>query len=123
MTTLCNDILELIGKEVDKIRNHQWWNDNYGYHLLPNQFMLDYKQLYKKDINSHHTTLVARKFLKFLSFKDSDLIPPFWPGILNYTLYNWNDICLERSYHYLPSKRCMRSNPVMVKKISKYLDF
>ena len=116
MTTLCNDILELIGKEVDKIRNHLWWNDNYGYHLLPNQFMLDYKQLYKKDINSHHTTLVARKFLKFLSFKDSDLIPPFWPGILNYTLYNWNDICLERSYHNLPSKRCMRSNPVMVKK-------
>ena len=43
---LCDDILEKIEKEVNKIRNQQWWIDNYGYHLSPKSFMLKYNLLY-----------------------------------------------------------------------------
>jgi len=108
---LCDDILETIEKEVKKIRNKQWWIDNYGYHLSHNNFMLKYKQIYNKDIHSNHATQIAREYIKYSSWKDSDLIPKFWPGILNYTLYNWNDICLMKAYKCLPSRRCLKSNP------------
>ena len=40
MNILCDDIIELIGKEVEKIRNYQWWIDNYDYHLPHNKFSL-----------------------------------------------------------------------------------
>ena len=110
MNILCDDIIELIGKEVEIIRNYQWWIDNYDYHLPHNKFSLSYKQLHKKDINSIHASLIAKEFIKFQSWKDSDLIPKFWPGILNYTLYNWHDICMNQSYQTLPSKRCMKTN-------------
>ena len=43
---LCDDILEIIGMNVEKIRNYQWWVDNYGYHLPSHKFILNYNQLY-----------------------------------------------------------------------------
>ena len=63
------------------------------------------------------------KFNKYSALKDSDLIPKFWPGILNYTLYNWDDICLMRTYECLPSKRYLKSNPYFRKKIQDNLVF
>ena len=120
---LCDDILQIIGKKVDIIRNYQWWINNYGYHLPSYKFKLSYQQIRFKDINSKHTILIAKEYLRYYSLKDSDLIPHFWPSILNYTKYYWEDIYLDRSFHEFPSNRCIKSNPLFQKKIQNHLEF
>lgn len=120
---LCDDILEIIGKKIETIRNRQWWIDNYGYHLPSYKFKLNYHQIRFKDINSKHTILIAKEYLRYYSLKGSDLIPKFWPSILNYTRYNWEDISLDRTYHEFPSKRCIKSNPLLLKKTQNHLEF
>ena len=122
---LCDDILEIIGTKVETIRNKQWWIDNYGHHLPSYKFKLNYHQIRFKDINSKHTILIAKEYLRYYSLKGSDLIPvpQFWSSILNYTRYNWEDISLDRSHHEFPSKRCIQSNPLLLKKTQNHLEF
>ena len=123
MNILCDDILELIGKEVYKIRNRIWWINNYGYHLSHDKFALDSINLRIKDINSFHAIKIAHQLVNYNKWKDSDLIPKFWPGILNYTLYNWHDNYERISYESIPSKRCILANSYMISKIQDHLDF
>ena len=76
---LCDDILELVGKEVNKIRNIQWWIDNYGYHLPNYKFILNHNQLKRKDTNSTHAVKIALQFNHYINtnLEDKLLVSSF----------------------------------------------
>ena len=118
---LCDDILELVGKEVNKIRNIQWWIDNYGYHLPNYKFILNHNQLKRKDTNSTHAVKIALQFNHYINTNHSDIIPHFYKGVLDYTLYTWHGKFECDSYGSLPSKRYMEPYPHARKNIQEHI--
>ena len=119
---LCDDILELIGNEVKKIRNIQWWTDNYGYHLSNDKFLLNLKQIRIKDLNSRHTAMISLQFNHYIN-TNHNFIPQSYKGVLHYTILNFSEEFEYDSYSSIPSKRYMKSNPRYLKIIQDHLEF
>ena len=113
---LCNDILYLIGKEVNHIRNKQWWIHLYNH--LPND------RMYSKDINAIHASKIATEFIYFQNLKHNSILPfLLWDDILQHTLFKFHAMMRNESYECLPSQKYIQSNQKLIQKIHKHLDF
>ena len=113
---LCDDLLYLIGIEVNTIRNKRWWIHLYNH--------LPYDRMYIKDINSIHASKIACEFIYFKKLKHNSILPfLLWDDILQHTLFKFHAKKRNESYECLPSQKCIQSNQKLIQKIHKHLDF
>ena len=61
---LCDDILELIGKKVEIIRNQKWWEKIYGYNTSFENYAggISQEAFRKRNICSYHAAQIGCHF-------------------------------------------------------------
>ena len=104
---LCDDILELIGKKVERIRNQKWWEGLYGYNTSFEKYAggISHEFFRQKNLSSYHAAQIGCHFTWQLS------IPPIggYPEkVLQYILSTWHTKCELNAYTCLPSYNTMR---------------